>query len=874
MRTIQTAALVLSLILATPAFAALVGAYGLNAQSGSTMTDASGNSNTGTSSATTRTTGKYGSARNFAAGSVAFINIGNGTTLHITGSLTVSAWIKPSSFSEDNTDAAVVSKRGSSGGFELDVTRDTGTRTIGFKLTSSSGANMIRYGSTALAVGQWYHVAGVYNASAQTMDVYVNGVPDNGNQSGTITTSQKDFTVNVNFGRRLDTSSFFSGVIDEVRIYNNALTQAQIQSDMNASIETLATDATAPTVPANFYATPSGATSNKVLWSASTDYYGPTGYLVERCQGAGCSNFAQIGSVTDSPYSDTGLAAGTTYRYRVRATDAAGNLSGYTPISDAATFATAPSGGRVGIYPFDEGTGATAGDLSDLHNAGIRNGPTWTANGKYGSALVFGTSTYLDLNNPGALQMTGSMTISAWINASSFPDDDAAIVSKRTGADNQGFQLDTTIDRGPRTIGFKLNSSTGEDMFRYGATTLQPNTWYHVAGVYDAQAQTLNVYLNGVLDNGPAVGAVASSQMDRNINVNVGKRPGSSGYEFLGTIDEVRIYSRALSQAEIQSDMSTPASGGPAPDAIAPSAPANLSASAQSATQINLSWTGSTDNVAVTGYLLERCQGAGCSNFAQIATPASTAFSDSNLTGATSYSYRVRATDAAANLSAYSNTASAATPTAQAQMYFIHPDHLNTPRYIADQSGNAVWRWNQGEPFGSDVPNDDPNGTSNHFEFNPRFPGQYFDRETNLAYNYFRDYDAGQGRFVTSDLIGLDGGLNTYAYVRAPLGETDRYGIAKDLTPEQKEELCKKNGWPTKPSPCETSEQCFDNAEQWLSVKCKNVKGKWGLPFGNVVEQELCRYCWTLHSNECPGKTPDPSCNQNACLPARTPKRS
>ena len=93
--------------------------------------------------------------------------------------------------------------------------------------------------------------------------------------------------------------------------------------------------------------------------------------------------------------------------------------------------------------------------------------------GKYGSALhLDGSNDYVDLGNPAALQLTGSMTVSAWINSAAFPGDDAAIVSKRT-AGEVGFQLDTTIDRGPRTIGFKLTSSSGGPMFRYGATTLQ-----------------------------------------------------------------------------------------------------------------------------------------------------------------------------------------------------------------------------------------------------------------------------------------------------------------------------------------------------------------------------------------------------------------
>jgi hypothetical protein len=104
------------------------------------------------------------------------------------------------------------------------------------------------------------------------------------------------------------------------------------------------------------------------------------------------------------------------------------------------------------------------------------------------------------------------------------------------------------------------------------------------------------------------------------------------------------------------------AAGPPAPpDTTPPTAPGNLTAVATSRSQINLMWTAATDNVGVTGYLVERCQGAGCTNFAQIATVGDTRFNDIGLTTSTSYSYRVRATDAATNLGPYSNVASATT---------------------------------------------------------------------------------------------------------------------------------------------------------------------------------------------------------------------
>ena len=101
---------------------------------------------------------------------------------------------------------------------------------------------------------------------------------------------------------------------------------------------------------------------------------------------------------------------------------------------------------------------------------------------------------------------------------------------------------------------------------------------------------------------------------------------------------------------------------GAQPDTHPPTAPGALSANAVSSTQINMSWQAATDNVAVTLYRVERCQGAGCSNFAEIATPSGTSYSDSGLGASTSYSYRVRAQDAVPNLGPYSNEASATTP--------------------------------------------------------------------------------------------------------------------------------------------------------------------------------------------------------------------
>ncbi|WAK04406.1 RHS repeat domain-containing protein [Methylobacter sp. YRD-M1] len=110
-------------------------------------------------------------------------------------------------------------------------------------------------------------------------------------------------------------------------------------------------------------------------------------------------------------------------------------------------------------------------------------------------------------------------------------------------------------------------------------------------------------------------------------------------------------------------------------------------------------------------------------------------------------------------------------------LYYIHADTLGTPRQISRSSDNkVVWTW-ESEAFGASLPNQDPSGLGS-FVFNLRFPGQYYDAETGLHYNYFRDYDPRTGRYIQSDPIGLKGGLNTYAYVyNNPIKYTDPKGL-------------------------------------------------------------------------------------------------
>src|SRR5262249_39915210 len=122
-----------------------------------------------------------------------------------------------------------------------------------------------------------------------------------------------------------------------------------------------------------------------------------------------------------------------------------------------------------------------------------------------------------------------------------------------------GWLLKTSRDTGVRTAAIAISSSTANSIQRYSTTVLATNVWYHVAGVYDAASRTLDVYVNGVLDNGVLTGTVPDAPVDSSLNANIGERTGyPATYNFIGGIDEVHVFDRALSAAEIQTDMSVP----------------------------------------------------------------------------------------------------------------------------------------------------------------------------------------------------------------------------------------------------------------------------------------------------------------------------
>ncbi|MGB5052698.1 MAG: LamG-like jellyroll fold domain-containing protein, partial [Caldilineaceae bacterium] len=317
---------------------------------------------------------------------------------------------------------------------------------------------------------------------------------------------------------------------------------------------TLAPDTQAPTVPTNLTATAASSSTINLTWTASTDNVSVTGYQVERCSGASCSTFTQVGTPSSNSFSDTGLSATTLYRYRVRATDGGNNLSNYSNIESATTPEAPPISANLEAgYNFDEASGNAIDISGHSRNATLQNGATRTT-GKTNSGLSLdGTDDFASL---GTWSIAGSaITVSAWVKADDWKSsEDVRILSKASDTTEQGHTW--MLSETGNLLRFRLKTNGTTSTLIANSGTLPTNTWTHVAAVYDGSMMKL--YQDGV-----EVGSQAKTgTLDQNTQaIHIGNNPDNSNH-FDGVMDDVRIYNKALTQTEIQTDMNTPLTQG------------------------------------------------------------------------------------------------------------------------------------------------------------------------------------------------------------------------------------------------------------------------------------------------------------------------
>ncbi len=310
--------------------------------------------------------------------------------------------------------------------------------------------------------------------------------------------------------------------------------------------------------------------------------------------------------------------------------------------------AAVPTAGLVAHWSFDEGSGTTAADRSGSGHTGTLNyGAAWTSGAqcRLGACLSLdGSDDYVRVSDAASLKLTGDVTISAWIKPTAVGTE-RTVVSKR-----YEYELGAIGAAAPHPLKWTHKAAGGAVVTGALTTSTDADRWHHVVLVRDGTAREVRGYEDGTLN---ATGAYTAAPDASTYNVNIGRNPGG-GQHFKGLVDEVRIYSRALSPAEI-SELYDEAGAPLPPDTQAPSAPANLNASAISSSQVDLSWTAATDDRGVAGYRIYR-------DGAQVGTAATPSFRDGGLAASTTYSYRVAAYDGAVNVSPQSTPVTATTP--------------------------------------------------------------------------------------------------------------------------------------------------------------------------------------------------------------------
>jgi hypothetical protein len=374
---------------------------------------------------------------------------------------------------------------------------------------------------------------------------------------------------------------------------SNVITATARDSAGNPASATLTVtqDAVVPSV--TLTAPAAGATvsgANVTLTATASDNLGLSGlqFLLDGTTAIG-SEIVGGGPNYTTTWNTVGVSNGT-HTLSARATDAAGNTAVSADVSVTVSNAVT---GLVAAYGFEEASGSSVVDAStSLNNGTLGSGVSRTATGKFGRALTFnGTSGMVTVPNAASLALSSAMTLEAWVNPSLVVNEWRDVVYK--GNDN--YYLMVSTNNGSRPAGGGLLGGAATEVF--GVSALPINTWTHVATTFDGTA--LRLYVNGAL---VATVTKSGSLATSSNPLTLGGDP-IYGQFFAGSLDEVRVYNRALSLAEIQSDMVTPVGGGAPGDATAPvvaiTTPTSSGSYSTAASPLAIGGTAS-DNVGVT----------------------------------------------------------------------------------------------------------------------------------------------------------------------------------------------------------------------------------------------------------------------------------
>jgi len=499
---------------------------------GTTAQDATVNNNDGTISGATWkpesecVAGKcldYNGSNNYTYTSNVALIAGNSQTYN---KVTWSAWVKPNS-------GAVASKTIVHKNNEFRLMTDA-SGNPSCSIYSGGVWQTAAVSSAALEANKWSHLVCVYNGS--NIYVYVNGVQRGSQgQSGNITSVN---STAVNIGRDSASSGYFSGSIDEVKVYPYARTATQIQQDYNAGLAGMGTSqGAAATIGSD---SPKWMTDGLVGWWKMDETEGTTV--------ADASGNGNTGTLTNAQETGTAEAESTTTTVvdadnsALSTTDDAYNNMILRITGGTGCGITSGTERTVQDYTGSTRTFTVAAFSAEADNCTFE--VRHQTGGKFGNGLGFeGTNDYVEKSYNSALNPT-TFTISLWANVKGNSGTwRSAITSRDAGTPVKGYIIYAGADNK-----WQFWTGGGTPWNTVSGNTIQLNKWTYLTAVYDGSKMIF--YNDGVYVGSLVCTAYQNTQ--RPLRLGAGITEGSAGYFFNGLLDDVRIYNRALSPDEVR----------------------------------------------------------------------------------------------------------------------------------------------------------------------------------------------------------------------------------------------------------------------------------------------------------------------------------
>ncbi len=418
--------------------------------------------------------------------------------------------------------------------FLLYINSSTGWQTLSVPYTTDP--------SGLYKLNQWHHVAATYDGSE--MRIYIDGILKGSKIFyGTIIVNNNPLAI----GGHPGFTEYFRGRVDEVKIWNRALSQCEIANNMNCELGLIP----APTGLAAYYKFNRGninSDNTALTQLADESSTGANGDLV---------NFALTGSVSN--WSAGAVVTGTVCSATSAVTATAGSVYANVPVNG--TIQLTSSGGNTYSWVGPNGFSSTLQNpvISPvgLNASGIytvtvsNNGCSATASttvtvAAYGTALDFnGNNNFITIPHTANFVIPQNLSIETWVFPTSSTPLTQNVVSKSSYLVNDGFIFPRTND-GWKNFSFWL--SIDGNWTAVTAPFPSLNTWHHVAATYDGFF--MKIYLDGVLKSTQAIAGTITSNIN---DIFIGQQEGQLEY-FKGGLDELRIWNRTLTQCEIQNN--------------------------------------------------------------------------------------------------------------------------------------------------------------------------------------------------------------------------------------------------------------------------------------------------------------------------------